>query len=55
MVQAEEQGLVEQLVAHAAVEALEIAILHRLAWGDVMPLDVMPLDADLAALGKDRV
>ena len=39
MIQAEKEGLVEQLVAHAAVEALDVAILHRLAWGDVMPLD----------------
>jgi len=45
VVQAQEQGLVEQLVAHATVEALDVAILHRLA-----RCDVVPLHADLAAL-----
>ena len=41
---AEEQGLVEQLVAHAAVKALDVAVLHRPA-----RCDVMPLHSDLAA------
>lgn len=50
VVQAQEQGLVEQLVAHATVEALGVAILHRLARGNVVPLH-----ADLAAPGKDGV
>jgi len=44
MRQAEEQRLVEQLVAHAAVEALDIAVLHRSS-----RRDVMPLHTDLAA------
>ena len=35
---AEEQGLVQQFVAHAAVKALDVAVLHRLARSDVMPL-----------------
>jgi hypothetical protein len=33
---AHEQGLVEQLVAHEATEALDLAILHRLARSDVI-------------------
>ena len=33
---AEEQGLVQQFVAHVAVEALDVAILHRLARRDVI-------------------
>ena len=39
MIEAHEQGLVEQLVAHATVERLRIAVLHRLAGSDVMPVD----------------
>lgn len=31
MVEAEEQALVQKLVAHPPVEALDIAVLHRLA------------------------
>src|SRR5690606_26658540 len=38
MVDAEEQGLVQKLIAHAAVESLAVAILHGLAGGDVVPL-----------------
>src|SRR5690606_27329973 len=38
MGKSEEQRLVEQLVAHAAVEALGEGVLHRLARRDVMPL-----------------
>ena len=40
---AEEQALVEQLVAHAAVETLDIAILHRSSRRDVVPLDLVIL------------
>ena len=40
MVEAQEQGLVEQLDAHATVELFRIAVLHRLAGGDVMSLDL---------------
>src|SRR5436190_11218722 len=36
-VQAAEQVLVEAFVAEATVEALHEAILHRLAWSDVVP------------------
>src|SRR5215210_4729554 len=39
VIQAEEQALVQQLVPHAAIERLAIAILHRLARGDVVPLN----------------
>src|SRR6185312_6675453 len=35
-----EQVLVEALVAQPAVEALDEAILHRLAWCNVVPFDV---------------
>jgi hypothetical protein len=34
MVEAEEQALVEKLVAHSAVEALAEPVLHGLAWRD---------------------
>src|SRR3546814_3998088 len=37
MRQAEEQRLVQQFIAHPAVEALAEAVLHRLARRDVMP------------------
>ncbi len=33
-----EQGLIEALVPQATVEALDEAVLHRLARSDVMPL-----------------
>ena len=35
-----EHGLVQKLVAHAAVETLDKAVLHWLAGSDVVPLDV---------------
>ena len=38
MVDAEEQGFVQQLITHPAVEGFAVAILHGLAWGDVVPL-----------------
>lgn len=41
MIEAEEQALVEQLVPHPAVEALNITVLHRFARRDVVPLDLM--------------
>src|SRR5476649_2681894 len=37
MIEAEEQALVEKLVAHAAVETLAEAVLHRLSWRNEMP------------------
>ncbi len=33
-----EQGLVPSIVVHAAVKALDIAVLDKPAWNDVMPL-----------------
>ena len=44
MREAEEQRLVQQFIAHPTIEALDIAVLHRPA-----RRDVMPLHADLAA------
>ena len=38
MIDAEEQGLVQQLVAHPAVERLAVAVLHGLARRNVVPL-----------------
>ncbi len=38
MMQGREQGLVQQLIAQAAVEALDKGILGRLSGGDVMPV-----------------
>lgn len=43
MVEAEEQALVQELIAHPAVEALDITVLHRLSGRDVVPLDAMIL------------
>ena len=47
MAQRHEQRLVEAFVAQAAVEALDIAVLLRLAGRNVMPLD-----AGVLALGE---
>ena len=41
MGQAVKQGLVQKLIAHASVEALDEGVLHRLARRDVMPVDAM--------------
>lgn len=38
MLQAQEQRLIGQLVARATVKALDVAILHRLARGDIVLL-----------------
>src|SRR5580704_5132987 len=45
-----EQRLVQELVAQAAVEALDEGVLDGLAWSDVMPVD-----AGLAGPGQDGV
>jgi hypothetical protein len=50
VIKAEEQALVEQLVAHPAVEAFDKAILHRLARRDEMPIHL-----HLPAPGEHRV
>ena len=39
MAQAVEQMLIEAFVAHASIEALDEAILHRFARRDVVPID----------------
>src|SRR5271154_7180109 len=43
MIEAEEQALVEKLVAHAAVETLAEAVLHRLSRRYEMPDDPVVL------------
>lgn len=43
VIQAEEQALVEKLVAHAAIEALAETVLHRLSRRDEMPDDPVVL------------
>ena len=50
MAKTQEQRLVQELVAHAAVEALAETVLHWLARGDVMPGDAFAL-----APGEDGV
>jgi len=50
VIEAAEQRLVQKLVAHAAVEGLADAVLHRLARGDVVPGD-----PGLGAPGEDGV
>src|SRR6478752_2045793 len=39
IVDVEEQRLVQKLVTHTAVEALDEGVLDRLAWGDEVPVD----------------
>src|SRR6266542_3883546 len=41
LIEVEEQALVEKLVAHAAVEGFDVAILHRLSGHDVVPFHLM--------------
>jgi len=48
--QPEKQGLIEEFVPHAAVEALAEAVLHRLT-----RLDIVPRDARILCPGKDCV
>ena len=50
VIEIDEQGLVEELVAHPAVEALDEAVLHRLAGRDVVPIDLV-----IDCPAKDRV
>ena len=50
MVEAHEQGLVEQLVAHPTVARTRKAVLQSLATGDEMPVD-----PDLAAPRQHRI
>lgn len=39
MAEPEEEALVEQLVTHAAIEALAETVLHGFAWRDEVPGD----------------
>ena len=41
VIEVEEQALVEELVAHPTVEALDEAVLRRLAGRDVVPFDLI--------------
>ena len=41
VIKAEEQRLIQQLIAHLAIEAFDIAILHGLARGDLVPVDLV--------------
>src|SRR5579883_3464587 len=50
MIETEEQALIQQLVTHPAVEALDEGVLRRPARSDVMPVDAM-----LGAPGEDGV
>ena len=43
LIEIDEQALIEKFVAHAAVERLDIAVLHRSARCDVMPVHTMIL------------
>ena len=36
VVEIEKQGLVQLLIAHPAIEGLDVAVLHRPTWGDVI-------------------
>ena len=40
MAQTVEQMLIEAFVAHASIEALDEAVLHWLAGGNVVPVDL---------------
>jgi len=37
------KDFVQQLVAQPTIEALNEGVLHRLAWGDVVPRDLLPI------------
>src|SRR5580692_5343983 len=50
LIEVQKQALVEKFVAHAAVKGFDVAVLHRLAWHDVMPFDLV-----LFAPAQDRV
>ena len=39
LIEVQKQALVEKLVAHAAVEGFDVAILRQLAGSDVVPFD----------------
>lgn len=41
LIEIEEQALVEELIAHAAVEGFDVAVLHGLAKCDVVPFHLL--------------
>lgn len=43
VIEAKEQAFVEQFVAHPTVEGFNIAVLHRLSWRDIVPLNLVIL------------
>ena len=43
LVEIGEQALIKELIAHPAVEGLAVAVLHRPAWRDVVPLHAVIL------------
>jgi hypothetical protein len=43
VIEAKEQDLVQQFIAHATVETLDKAVLHRFAGRDVVPFDAVLL------------
>ena len=40
MAQVVEEVLVQEFIAHSTVEAFNEAVLHGLAWSDVVPFDL---------------
>ena len=46
MIEAEEQALVQKLVAHAAAEGFDITVLNRLAGPDLVPFHPVILRPD---------
>ena len=50
VIEIEEQGLVEQFIAHPAIETLDEAVLHRFSRHDKVPIDdcVTLLQASMA-------
>ena len=50
LMQRREQGLIELLISQLAIETLNVAILHGLAWSDIVPLDL-----GLISPAQDRI
>src|SRR6185312_11254157 len=43
LIEIEKQAFIEKLVAHPAIEGFDVAVLHRLAWRNVVPFELMLL------------
>lgn len=41
LIKINEQAFVEKLVTHSPIEGFDVAVLHRLAGSDVVPLDMI--------------